>query len=128
MAQTLTWSGVRGSLPDEVGRLELRDFCAQHTLHYIDHFEERLMDASHMTCPRAPRIMVGDDWPSICKGRIEKKICDVTPIDQLFHIGQAPLLNGMFGVGKGKFVGEVETQRLIMNLIRQLREPLVRDV
>ena len=119
MAQTLTWSGVRGSLPDEVGRLELRDFCAQ---------QERLMDASHMTCPRAPRIMVGDDWPSICKGRIEKKICDVTPIDQLFHIGQAPLLNGMFGVGKGKFVGEVETQRLIMNLIRQLREPLVRDV
>ena len=130
VAQTLTWNGVRGSLPDEVGRLELRDFCTQGTLHYIDHFEEHLIDTSHMTCPRAPRVMVGDDWPSICEGLIEKKICEVTPIDQLYHIGQAPLLNGMFGVGKGEFVGEVQTQRLIMNLIplNQLCEPLVGDV
>ena len=130
VAQTLTWIGVQGSLPDEVGRLELRDFCTQGTLHYIDHFEDHLLDTSHMTCPRAPRVMVGDDWPAICKGLIEKKICEVTPIDELFHIDQAPLLNGMFGVGKGEFVGDVETQRLIMNLIplNQLCEPLVGDV
>ena len=54
VAQTLTWIGVQGSLPDEVGRLELRDFCTQGTLHYIDHFEDHLLDTSHMTCPRAP--------------------------------------------------------------------------
>ena len=27
VAQTLSWEGVRGSLPDEVGQLELRDFA-----------------------------------------------------------------------------------------------------
>ena len=73
--------------------------------------------------------MVGDDWPSICEGLINK-ICEVVPMDQLFHIGQVPLLNGMFGVGKGEFVGNLESQRLIMNLIplNKLCEPLVGDV
>ena len=59
VAQTLTRRGVQGSLPDEVGRLELRDFCTQGTLHYIDHFEEHLLDTTHMTCPRAPRVTIG---------------------------------------------------------------------
>ena len=130
VAQTLTWEGVRNSLPDEVGRLELRDFCTQGTLHYLDHFEDHLIDTSNLPCPRAPRVMVGDDWPSICEGLIKKQICEVVPLDELFHIDQVPLLNGMFGVGKGEFVGEVETQRLIMNLVplNGLCEPLVGDV
>ena len=73
--------------------------------------------------------MVGDDWPSICEGLIKKQICEVVPLDELFHIDQVPLLNGMFVVGKGEFVGEVETQRLIMNLVplNGLCESLVGD-
>ena len=49
--------------------------------------------------------MVGDDWPSVCEGLITK-ICEVMPVDQLFHVNQAPLLNGMFGVGKGEYTRE----------------------
>ena len=113
VAQTLTWEGVRSSLPDEVGRLDLRDFCTQGTLYYIDHFEDHVMDTTNLSCPRAPRVMVGDDWPAICEGLITKKICEVIPADQLFHIDQVPLLNGMFGVGKGEYVDNIETQRLI---------------
>ena len=130
VAQTLTWEGVRSSLPDEVGQLDLRDFCTQGTLHYLEHFEEHLIDSSDLPCPKAPRVMVGDDWPSICEGLIKKNICEVMPVDELFHINQVPLLNGMFGVGKGEFVGEIETQRLIMNLVplNGLCEPLVGDV
>ena len=130
VAQTLTWEGVRNSLPDEVGQLDLRDFCTQGTLHYLDHFEEHLIDSSDLPCPRAPRVMVGDDWPSICEGLIKKNICEVMPVDDLFHVNQVPLLNGMFGVGKGEFVSEIETQRLIMNLVplNRLCEPLVGDV
>ena len=130
VAQTLTWEGVRRSLPDEVGRLELRDFCTQGTLHYLDHFEDHLIDTTNLPCPRAPRVMVGDDWPAICEGLINKNICEVMPIDQLYHIDQVPLLNGMFGVGKGEFEGNIETQRLIMNLVplNRLCEPLVGDV
>ena len=33
------------------------------------------------------------------------------------HIGQEHLLSGLFAVGKGERVGEVETERLIMNFI-----------
>ena len=47
VAQTLSWEGVRGSLPDEVGELELRDFCAHGSLHYLDHFEDHLVDTSN---------------------------------------------------------------------------------
>ena len=130
VAQTLTWEGVRSSLPDEVGRLDLRDFCTQGTLYYIDHFEDHVIDTTNLSCPRAPRVMVGDDWPAICEGLITKKICEVIPTDQLFHIDQVPLLNGMFGVGKGEYVDNIETQRLIMNLVplNQLCEALVGDV
>ena len=130
VAQTLTWDAVKMSLPEEVGCLELRDFCTQGTLHYLDHFEDHLIDTSNLSCPRAPRVMVGDDWPAICEGLIAKKICEVMPTDQLFHIDQVPLLNGMFGVGKGDFIGNIETQRLIMNLVplNRLCDPLVGDV
>ena len=130
VAQTLSWEGVRGSLPDEVGQLELRDFCTHGTLNYLDHFEDHLVDTSSLSCPRAPRVMVGDDWPAVCEGLIKKNICEITPVDQLFHIDKVPLLNGMFGVGKGEFVGSVETQRLIMNLVplNQLCDSLVGDV
>ena len=130
VAQTLSWEGVRGSLPDEVGQLELRDFCTHGTLNYLDHFEDHLVDTSSLSCPRAPRVMVGDDWPAVCEGLIKKNICEITPVDQLFHIDKVPLLNGMFGVGKGEYVGSVETQRLIMNLVplNQLCDSLVGDV
>lgn len=39
-------------------------------------------------------------------------------------------MNGLFGVGKGEFVGALETQRLIMNQIpfNNLCEPLVGEV
>ena len=130
VAQTLTWEGVRNSLPEEVGQLDLRDFCTQGTLHYLDHFEEHLIDSSDLPCPKACRVMVGDDWPTICEGLLKKNICEVIPVDELFHINQVPLMNGMFGVGKGEFVGEIETQRLIMNLVplNRLCEALVGDV
>lgn len=44
-----------------------------------------------------------------------------------YHVNQAPLLNGLFAVGKGEYVGPLATQRLIMNLIpsNRLCEPLV---
>ena len=127
MAQTLNWTAVSCSLPDEVGQLGVRDFCTHGTRHYIDHFEEFLIDPVSRHRARAPKVMEGDDWPAICQGLIAKNICAVKPIEELYHVDQEPLLNGMFGVGKGEFIDGVETQRLIMNLItlNNLCEPLV---
>ena len=51
-------------------------------------------------------------------------------MENLYHIGQEPLPNGLFAVGKGEFVGPLETQRLIMNLVpfNRVCEPLVGEV
>ena len=70
------------------------------------------------------------EWRNVCNGLIEKRVCEVWPVSQLHHIGGAPLLNGMFAVGKGEYKSGIETQRLIMNLVpvNQLCKPLQGDV
>ena len=66
---------------------------------------------------KPPRVMVEDNqWDLLCKGLIERNICKVMPLEEVYHLDGEPLLNGLFAVGKGEFVGTLETQRLIMNL------------
>lgn len=40
--------------------------------------------------------MVGAGWPELSSG-LDRGI------EQLYHIGEAPLFNGLFAVGKGEF-------------------------
>ena len=61
-------------------------------------------------------MVESDSWDALCKGLVEKNICEFWPVDELFHCHDVPLLNGLFAVGKGESVEGVETQRLIMNL------------
>ena len=70
------------------------------------------------------------EWHNVCNGLIEKRVCEVWPVSQLHHIDGAPLLNGMFAVGKGEYKSGIETQRLIMNLVpvNQICKPLQGDV
>ena len=116
LAQTLCWEAVRNSLPEQVGQLDLLDFCTEGTLHYIRHLDF-LVPEDAMVRVRPPKVMVGDDWTVLSRGLVERGICEVWPVERLYHIGQEPLLNGLFAVGKGEFVGPLETQRLIMNLV-----------
>jgi hypothetical protein len=58
-----------------------------------------------------------EDWLDVCSGLIQSGICGVIPIEQVCHIQGRPLLGGLFGVGKGEYVGLRETQRLIMNFV-----------
>ena len=57
------------------------------------------------------------EWPQICAGLVSKGLREVWPIERLHHIEGLPLLNGLFSVGKGEFKDNLETQRLIMNLV-----------
>ena len=58
-----------------------------------------------------------ESWEQICSGLVSKGICEVMPVRDLYHIGDTPVLNGMFGVSKDEFDQGVEVMRLIMNLI-----------
>ena len=69
-------------------------------------------------------------WEELCEGLISKNICEVLPLEELFHWQGQPLVNGLFAVGKGEYIGAVETQRLIMNLtpLNALTQSLKGDV
>eukprot|EP00438_Fugacium_kawagutii_P027330 Skav200816 [mRNA] locus=scaffold454:45465:48980:- [translate_table: standard] len=118
VAQQVVWEAVANSFPQEVGHLDLVKFCTLGTLHYVEHFEEYLVPMEQQRQVKPPRVMVEDSqWPAVCEGLLKKGVCEVWPVDELHHIQGAPLLNGMFAVGKGEYVGLLETQRLIMNLV-----------
>ena len=81
--------------------------------------------------PRAPTVMLEPgSWEELCEGLISKNICEVWPLEELFHWQGQPLVNGLFAVGKGEYIGAVETQRLIMNLtpLNALTQSLKGDV
>ena len=131
LAQSVSWAAVSESLPEGVGSLPLSDFCTLGTKGYVDDFERYLMPSDAQVRVKPPRVMIGEgEWPDVCSGLIAKRVCEVWPISQLHHIDGAPLLNGMFAVGKGEFKAGIETQRLIMNLVpvNQLCKPLQGDV
>ena len=117
VAQALNWKAVEASLPAGVGMLPLQEFCRHGTLDYVLDFEKYLLPKDAISVPRPPKVqVVSESWDELCKGLVERNICEVWPIESLFHHGGEPLLNGLFAVGKGEYVGNVETQRLIMNL------------
>eukprot|EP00438_Fugacium_kawagutii_P024289 Skav230446 [mRNA] locus=scaffold3496:112156:119103:- [translate_table: standard] len=117
LAQPLNWTAVANSLPEGVGKLKLEEFCVSGTKHYVENFEEYLIPFEDQVLPKAPRVQVEEgSWDALCAGLTERGICEFTPISQLHHIDDAPLLNGLFAVGKNEFKDGLETQRLIMNL------------
>ena len=118
VAKPLNWKAVEASLPDGVGKLPLQDYCRLGTLEYVNNFEQYFLPEDAIKVPRPPRVQVEDgSWDDLCTGLVSKNICEIWPVEDLFHWKGEPLLNGLFAVGKGEFVEEVETQRLIMNLV-----------
>eukprot|EP00438_Fugacium_kawagutii_P005643 Skav219560 [mRNA] locus=scaffold886:2956:8420:- [translate_table: standard] len=118
VAQRIVWDAVANSMPEGVGSLPLSQFCRLGTLHYVDNFEEYLIPAADQVRVPPPKVMVEpNEWKQVCKGLLQKGVFEVWPLSDVHHINGQPLLNGLFSVGKGEYVGLLETQRLIMNLI-----------
>lgn len=117
LAQRLNWSVVSPSLPEGVGQLNLVDFCTLGTKQYVSCFEEFLLPIEDQFLETPPLVMVEEgQWEPLCKGLLDKKICSILPLKDAYHVNGSPVLNGLFAVGKGEYVGNIETQRLIMNL------------
>lgn len=70
-----------------------------------------------------------DEWFAVAQGLIERNICTVFHEEDLFHLGDQVLLNGMFSVSKQEVVDGIELCRLIMNLkpLNSNCRPLVGD-
>ena len=121
LAVNLSWECLAPALPD-VGKLKLAELCTLGTRFYVDHFEDFLVPSNEMSLGKPPRVFAdAKEWPSICQGLVGKGICEVVPLDELFHIQGQPLLNGMFGVGKGEFVIDHELDPFEQKLPRYFR-------
>eukprot|EP00438_Fugacium_kawagutii_P005608 Skav201437 [mRNA] locus=scaffold201:440319:446233:- [translate_table: standard] len=132
VARRFRWANIAPALPKEIGKVPLSEVCTHGSKHYVEHFGDYLKDPSLWEIPQSPRVMVNDeDWPAVCKGLVDAGVCLYLRESEVFHVGGAPLLNGLFGVSKEEFDEDgVEIFRLIMNLIplNQLCKPLAGDV
>ena len=121
---------IEPSLPQQVGLLDLREFCNGGVLHYVNHFEEFLFPVCDQVIGKPPRVFVEDPaWETLARGLLERGLCVRRKLSELHHVGKVPLLNGLFSVSKDEFCGSVELCRLIMNLkpLNSLTRPLEGD-
>ena len=118
IAQRFTWETISPALPPEVGGVSLLDFCTLGTRHYVKNFADYLVPPEKMHLGRPPLVMVDDcDWEAVVTGLVEARVCGFIPLSEVCHVKGKPMLGGLFGVGKGEFIGTKETMRLIMNFI-----------
>ena len=118
VAQRVVWKAVEHSLPEGVGSLELEQFCNLGTQFYINNFQDFLLPLESITLGKPPRVMVSDDqWREVCQGLVKHKVCCYLPLSEVCQVNNEPVLNGLFSVGKNEWVGDLESQRLIMNLV-----------
>ena len=68
---------------------------------------------------KGPKVMVPPgDWEELASNLVHQLgICKVVEESEVYHVQDKPLLNGLFGVSKGDWYGEIEVHRLILNLI-----------
>lgn len=52
---------------------------------------------------------------------MEKGVCEILALDDMYKLDNKPVLNGLFAVGKGEFQGDLETQRLCRSLAGDVR-------
>eukprot|EP00438_Fugacium_kawagutii_P015982 Skav227119 [mRNA] locus=scaffold199:491231:496900:+ [translate_table: standard] len=117
VARQMTWEGVRSALPDQVGSLDIRDFCSEGVLHFVNNFESFLVPPEMRKVGKPPRVLCSDEeWPLIAQGLVDFGICTTVGESELVRINGLPLLNGLFSVTKDEFVNDTELLRLIMNL------------
>ena len=117
VAKPLKWESISPSLPDEVGMLDLLDFCEGGVRHFVANFEEHLLPELDRPYCKPPRVMVSDDdWGPLARGLVSRGLCTVIRESEVFQVKGKGLFNGLFAVSKQEWQGPVEICRLIMNL------------
>ena len=118
VAKSFIWENISPALPDGIGSIPLEEVCEGGTLDYITHFEDYLLPEESRVYTKPPRVFVHDEgWKTICSGLLEKGVCKLIPLSEVYHLKGRPIFNGLFGVSKEEMHGDHEVFRLIMNLI-----------
>ena len=118
VARSVSWEMLFPALPSEVGTVALSDVCDAGCKHYVENFENYLLPVEDQVFTKGPKVMVPPgDWEELATNLVQRGICKVIEESEVYHVQDKPLLNGLFGVSKGDWSGEIEAHRLIMNLI-----------
>ena len=130
-AREFCWQNIAPALPREIGRVPLSEVCTLGARHYVENLDLYIKPKERWVIQRAPRVMVSPaDWPDVCSGLVSTGVCVFLRVSEVFHVGDKPLLNGLFGVTKDEWEGDHEVYRLIMNLtpFNGIAEPMKGDV
>ena len=123
VARRFDWRMIEAAFPEAVGSLNLEDFCEGGTLAYVQRFEDFLLPPQDQHLGKTPSIMVeACHWAEVCSGLVRRGVCRLMHVSELHHIGDRPLLNGLFAVSKQEQATDTsgnifEVCRLIMNLV-----------
>ena len=132
VARWFCWDNISPSFPEEVGAVPLENVCSLGCLHYVTHFDDYLKPPQEWVREKPPKVMVDDTaWGAVCKGLVDAGVCVLLESSEVFHLGNQPLLNGLFGVTKEEWTaGGTEIFRLIMNLVplNAICRPMAGDV
>ena len=117
-ARPISWASVGPALPLEVGQVNLRDVVELGTKEYVDRFEDFLLPVEDQVYTKPPTVKVApEDWEILCEKLLERGVFEKIHEDEVYRVQGRPVLNGLFGVSKNEFQGQVEIMRIIMNLI-----------
>ena len=121
-AQKLIWVQVEPGLPPprHCASIDVLELCEGPLLDYFNNPEEALIEALPNEAPRAGSVMAAPgEAVLIAKNLLDRGLVRIRFENELVVVGGSPLLNGLFGISKGKPVPGNEhltVLRLIVNL------------
>lgn len=120
--QVLTVSQILPALPPEShgGSIDARDFVSPTTKQFLECPEDSLLDEVPHDLRLHARVHIqrGDEL-ELCNLLVNRNICAWVPESEALTVQGVKVLNGLFGVGKGKYLDDLrekEILRVIMNL------------
>ena len=118
LAQYFKWENLEPAMPEGIASIPLSEVCELGTLDFVLNFEKYLLPEQDRVYCKPPKVMVLDeDWEQVCSGLLARGVCELIPASKVYHLGNKPLLSGLFGVPKDEVVEGWEVLRLIMNLV-----------
>ena len=117
-AQPMRWENVSPALPKEVGTVPLESVLEFGSKHYVEQFEEYLLAEEDQVSVKPTKVMVPpQDWSLFCSQLLKLGVFSRVHEDDLHVVKGQKVLNGLFGVSKREFEGNVEVMQIIMNMI-----------
>lgn len=120
VAQSVRWENIDESLPkaELSGIVSAETMCTGGMKDFILHPEKWLKPPNDRVWMKPPRVMIPPDaWEDMVSGLLQRNICGVIPVENVFHVNGSPILGGLFGVPKGEVKAcGTPILRLIMDL------------